>query len=108
MSSATVEQSQITGPDDRIPKPGQENILITSALPYVNNVPHLGNIIGSTLSADVFARFVPFILVVHNCTRLAKTFFFALFHTDIAVYVVAIAYTYVVRMNMVRRPRPKR
>lgn len=23
----------------------------------VNNVPHLGNIIGSTLSADVFARY---------------------------------------------------
>ncbi|MBN2478136.1 methionine--tRNA ligase [Candidatus Micrarchaeota archaeon] len=31
--------------------------LITSALPYVNNVPHLGNIIGCVLSADVFARF---------------------------------------------------
>ena len=31
--------------------------LITSALPYVNNVPHLGNIIGSVLSADVFARY---------------------------------------------------
>ncbi len=31
--------------------------LITSALPYVNNVPHLGNIIGSVLSADVYARF---------------------------------------------------
>ncbi|MBL0691278.1 MAG: methionine--tRNA ligase [SAR324 cluster bacterium] len=33
-----------------------KKILITSALPYVNNVPHLGNIIGSVLSADVFAR----------------------------------------------------
>lgn len=32
-----------------LPVPGQENILITSALPYVNNVPHLGNIIGSVL-----------------------------------------------------------
>jgi methionyl-tRNA synthetase len=31
--------------------------LITSALPYVNNEPHLGNIIGSVLSADVFARY---------------------------------------------------
>ena len=31
--------------------------LITSALPYVNNAPHLGNIIGCVLSADVFARF---------------------------------------------------
>lgn len=29
-----------------LPKPGQRNILVTSALPYVNNVPHLGNIIG--------------------------------------------------------------
>ena len=35
----------------------KKNILITSALPYVNNVPHLGNIIGCVLSADVFARF---------------------------------------------------
>lgn len=35
----------------------QKKILITSALPYVNNVPHLGNIIGCVLSADVFARF---------------------------------------------------
>ena len=32
-------------------------MLITSALPYVNNVPHLGNIIGCVLSADVFARY---------------------------------------------------
>ncbi|EJF64745.1 methionyl-tRNA synthetase [Dichomitus squalens] len=40
-----------------LPVPGEENILITSALPYCNNVPHLGNIIGSTLSADVFARY---------------------------------------------------
>ncbi|KAG8925629.1 putative methionine--tRNA ligase, cytoplasmic protein rar1, partial [Tulasnella sp. 417] len=40
-----------------LPEAGEENILITSALPYCNNVPHLGNIIGSTLSADVFARY---------------------------------------------------
>ncbi|VEL21459.1 unnamed protein product [Protopolystoma xenopodis] len=33
------------------------NILITSALPYVNNVPHLGNLVGSTLSANVFALY---------------------------------------------------
>ncbi|NQZ56367.1 MAG: methionine--tRNA ligase [Lentisphaeraceae bacterium] len=31
--------------------------LITSALPYVNNEPHLGNIIGCVLSADAYARF---------------------------------------------------
>ncbi len=35
----------------------KEKILITSALPYVNNMPHLGNIVGCVLSADVFARF---------------------------------------------------
>lgn len=35
----------------------KKNILITSALPYVNNEPHLGNIIGCVLSADVYARF---------------------------------------------------
>jgi methionyl-tRNA synthetase len=33
------------------------SILITSALPYVNNVPHLGNIVGCVLSADAFSRF---------------------------------------------------
>jgi len=40
-----------------LPVEGERNILITSALPYVNNVPHLGNIVGCVLSADVYARF---------------------------------------------------
>ncbi|KAI5793255.1 tRNA synthetases class I (M)-domain-containing protein [Geopyxis carbonaria] len=40
-----------------LPVPGEKNILITSALPYVNNVPHLGNIIGSVLSADAYSRY---------------------------------------------------
>lgn len=40
-----------------VPVPGERNILITSALPYVNNVPHLGNIIGCVLSGDVYSRF---------------------------------------------------
>lgn len=40
-----------------LPVDGERNTLITSALPYVNNVPHLGNIIGCVLSADCFARF---------------------------------------------------
>ena len=31
--------------------------IITSAWPYVNAIPHLGNMIGSVLSSDVFARF---------------------------------------------------
>ena len=32
-------------------------ILITSAIPYVNGVKHLGNLVGSLLPADVHARF---------------------------------------------------
>ncbi|QSZ31704.1 hypothetical protein DSL72_001271 [Monilinia vaccinii-corymbosi] len=40
-----------------LPEKGKNNILITSALPYVNNVPHLGNIVGSVLSADAFSRY---------------------------------------------------
>lgn len=39
-----------------MPKSKSKKILVTSALPYVNNVPHLGNIVGSVLSADIFAR----------------------------------------------------
>ncbi|MBI2079316.1 methionine--tRNA ligase, partial [Candidatus Micrarchaeota archaeon] len=35
----------------------KKKILITAALPYVNNIPHLGNIIGCVLSADVFSRY---------------------------------------------------
>ncbi|KAF0989496.1 hypothetical protein HZS_2614 [Henneguya salminicola] len=40
-----------------LPKVGANNVLITSALPYVNNIPHLGNIIGCVLSADCYARY---------------------------------------------------
>ena len=32
-------------------------VLITSALPYINGVKHLGNLAGSMLPADVYARF---------------------------------------------------
>ncbi|CAN3500126.1 methionine--tRNA ligase, cytoplasmic [Diutina catenulata] len=59
----TGEQKVETGhlvkkQDDIItPKDGERNILITSALPYVNNVPHLGNIVGSVLSADIYSRY---------------------------------------------------
>ncbi len=38
-------------------KSGKQRILVTSALPYVNNVPHIGNIVGSHFPADIFARF---------------------------------------------------
>ncbi len=32
--------------------------VVTAAWPYVNTIPHLGNLIGSILSADVFARYL--------------------------------------------------
>lgn len=34
-----------------------EKRLITAALPYINNIPHLGHIVGSHLPGDIFARF---------------------------------------------------
>ena len=35
----------------------KDRILITSALPYVNGIPHLGHLAGCLLPSDVFARF---------------------------------------------------
>lgn len=34
-----------------------EKVLVTSAWPYINVTPHLGNLVGSVLSADVIARY---------------------------------------------------
>ena len=55
----------------KLPVEGEENRLITAALPYVNNVPHLGNIIGCVLSADVFARYCR--LAGVNCIYICGT-----------------------------------
>ena len=33
-------------------------ILITSALPYINGVPHLGHMVGGLLPSDVYARYM--------------------------------------------------
>jgi len=38
-------------------KGGKERILVLCALPYTNAVPHVGNIVGSHLPADIFARY---------------------------------------------------
>jgi len=54
-----------------LPKANEQNFLVTSALPYVNNTPHLGNIIGSVLSADVFARYHK--ARNHNCLYICGT-----------------------------------
>jgi methionyl-tRNA synthetase len=32
--------------------------LVTSALPYINGIKHLGNMVGSMLPADVYARYL--------------------------------------------------
>lgn len=34
-----------------------DKILVTAALPYINNVPHMGHIVGSHLPADIFYRY---------------------------------------------------
>ena len=51
MAEASVPQNGWEGAgagtrEVRLPVAGKRNIMVTSALPYVNNVPHLGNIIG--------------------------------------------------------------
>ena len=35
-----------------------DRILITSAIPYINGVKHLGNLVGSQLPADLYARYM--------------------------------------------------
>jgi methionyl-tRNA synthetase len=54
-----------------LPSSNHRNILVTSALPYVNNTPHLGNIIGAVLSADVYARYAR--LIGHRVIYISGT-----------------------------------
>jgi methionyl-tRNA synthetase len=46
-------------------------ILVTSALPYINGVKHLGNLAGSMLPADVYARVMR--LLGHDVTYICAT-----------------------------------
>lgn len=39
------------------PETVKKRVLITSALPYIHHMPHLGNLIGSLLPADVYSRY---------------------------------------------------
>lgn len=48
-------------------------VLITSALPYVNGVKHLGNLVGSMLPADVFARYQRLKLGADNVLAICAT-----------------------------------
>jgi methionyl-tRNA synthetase len=57
LGELSKDQSNVSETQILAPVQGKNNVLITAALPYVNNVPHLGNIIGCILSADVFARY---------------------------------------------------
>ncbi|CAN6688543.1 unnamed protein product [Malus baccata var. baccata] len=43
------------GKNPKLPVPGKCNILITSALPYVNNIPRLGTISGCKYNSQLFA-----------------------------------------------------
>lgn len=68
------QDSETNKKEAKLPIPGKRNILITSALPYVNNVPHLGNIIGceyinyeSSLFLISLALVVSIYREFHNC-----------------------------------------
>jgi methionyl-tRNA synthetase len=50
-----------------------QRILVTSALPYINGVKHLGNLVGSMLPADVYARFQRQRLGAHNVLFICAT-----------------------------------
>ncbi len=55
MNNKEPDTSQIEKPKSR-PK-GKQRVLVCCALPYTNAVPHVGNIVGSHLPADIFARY---------------------------------------------------
>lgn len=71
VSTSNAKIRRVNFTRDLVPQAGKRNILITSALPYVNNVPHLGNIIGCVLSADVYARYCR--LMGHNTLYICGT-----------------------------------
>ncbi|KAM0685444.1 methionine--tRNA ligase mes1, partial [Conglomerata obtusa] len=45
--------------------------IITSALPYVNNLPHLGNVVGCVLSSDVYYRYCK--MMNQDCIHICGT-----------------------------------
>ncbi|CAG8820182.1 10848_t:CDS:2, partial [Cetraspora pellucida] len=56
----------------RLPIPGEQNVFITSALPYVNNVPHSGNVIWSVLSADMFLDIHVLVIIIRYSSVVLK------------------------------------
>lgn len=57
LAGLTPPSSSAADRVDRAVSEARERTLVTASLPYVNNSPHLGNIVGSLLSADVYARY---------------------------------------------------
>ena len=56
---------------DRISMTQTRRILVTSALPYINGIKHLGNLAGSMLPADVYSRVMR--LMGHDVTYICAT-----------------------------------
>lgn len=101
---------QGNGRNPKLPVPGKRNILITSALPYVNNIPHLGTIIGCnslllslSLCLLFWCSFVFVKYVVYDsmsCIYVVQVFWVLMFSLDIVVFVDTMRYTYVGLMSM--------
>lgn len=53
-----LRNSPETGGHCAAGKERMERILITSAIPYINGIKHLGNLVGSQLPADLYARYM--------------------------------------------------
>lgn len=48
----------IAVPETQLSSFDHERTIVTSALPYIHGVPHLGNIVGSILPADIYHRYL--------------------------------------------------
>jgi len=59
-ASTRAEQEPLSRSGEVSRKMGEKaaKILVTSALPYINNVPHLGHIAGCHLPADIYVRYL--------------------------------------------------
>src|SRR5438552_12221183 len=56
-SASPVREAGQSTNEKQKKKEQQQRILVLCALPYTNAVPHVGNIVGSHLPADIFARY---------------------------------------------------
>lgn len=61
---ASIETNGNSDDKVKLPIEGRRNILITSALPYVNNIPHLGNIIGCMFFFTMFYNYELYLVFI--------------------------------------------